>query len=153
MIVKFKEKWNYSCDSLANFYSRQNDYFTKKNEKTKYIIEKINKFFLWSIPKTYKFISMCNYYQAPIITIFKKNLKFDYQKRNILVCSLSIATSFYCNKGFIKTFIGLSTIFCRENLNPRNYKFKSLSDNNKNNEKKKEGSKNFENNIKTSINY
>ena len=28
MIVKFKTKWNNSCDSIANFYSRQNDYFT-----------------------------------------------------------------------------------------------------------------------------
>ena len=144
MLVKFKTKWNNTCDLIANFYLRQNDYFTKKNEKTKYIIEKMNKFLIWSIPKTYKFISMCNYYQAPNITIFKKKIQFDYKKRNLLVASLSIATSFYYKKGFIRLYLGLSTVFCRENLNPRNFKFKLLPDENKNNIENKENSDNLE---------
>ena len=134
MIVKFKTRWNNSCDSIANFYMRQNDYFTKKNEKTKYIIEKINNLLISTIPRTYRFISMCNYYQAPKITLFKKDIIMDYKKRNVLVTSISIATSFYYNKGFFRTYIGLSTFFCRENLNPRNYKFKMLQcGDNKNN--------------------
>ena len=133
MIVKFKTKWNNSCDSIADFYTRQNDYFTKKNEKTKYIIEKISKLFISTIPRTYKFISMCNYYQAPTITIFKKNIAFDYKKRNFLVTSISIATSIYYNKGFFRTYIGLSAFFCRENLNARYYKFKMLPSGNKGN--------------------
>ena len=144
MIVKFKARWNNSCDSIANFYMRQNDYFTKKNEKTKYIIEKINNLLISTIPRTYKFISMCNYYQAPKITLFKKDIIMDYKKRNILVTSISIATSVYYNKGFFRTYIGLSTFLCRENLNPRNYKFKMLQcDNNKNNDNGSENSEQF----------
>ena len=144
MIVKFKTKWNNSCDCIANFYCRQSDYFTKENEKTKYIIEKIYNALIYTIPKTYKFISMCNYYQKPIITLFKKKINFDYRKRNLLVCSLSIATSFYYHKGFFRTYIGLSTLLCRENLNMRYYKFKMLPDGNlnkdlKTDEKKYEG--------------
>ena len=139
MIVKFKTKWNNSCDSIANFYSRQNDYFTKENEKTKYIFEKINKLLITAIPKTYKFISMCNYYQSPTISLFNKSIMFDYKKRNFLVCSISIATSAYYNKGFFRTYIGLSALFCRENLNARNYKFKMISNCcNKNDKENKE---------------
>ena len=144
MIVKFKTRWNNSCDSIANFYMRQNDYFTKKNEKTKYIIEKINYLLISTIPRTYKFISMCNYYQAPKITLFKKDIIMDYKKRNVLVTSLSIVTSIYYNKGFFRTYIGLSTFLCRENLNPRNYKFKMLPGNNNKNNKYDNGSGNSE---------
>ena len=145
MIVKFKTRWNNSCDSIANFYMRQNDYFTKKNEKTKYIIEKINNLLISTIPRTYRFISMCNYYQAPKITLFKKDIIMDYKKRNVLVTSISIATSFYYNKGFFRTYIGLSTFFCRENLNPRNYKFKMLQcgDNKNNNDNGSQNSEQF----------
>ena len=136
MIVKFKTKWNNSCDTIANFYNRQNNYFTKKNEKTKYILEKINKLLITTIPKTYKFISMCNYYQSPTIPLFRKNIIFDYKKRNILVTSFSIATSIYFRKGFLMTYIGLNAFLCRENLNTRYYKFKMLTRTNSNNSNK-----------------
>ena len=154
MIVKFKTKWNYSCDSIADFYNRQNDYFTKENQKTKYILEKISNLLISTIPRTYKFISMCNYYQAPSIKIFKKNILFDYKKRNFVVCSLSIATSIYYNKGFFRSYIGLSALICRENLNARNYKFKMLPSCTK---KCEEGNKNeninIEDNDQMSVNH
>ena len=126
MIVKFKSKWNKTCDSIADFYLRQNQYFTQENEKSKYIITKMQYVLTATIPRTYKFISMCNYYQAPTVTIFKKTIAFDYKKRNILVYSFSIASSIIFQKGFFRSYVGLSALLCRENLNIRNYKFKSL---------------------------
>ena len=156
MIVKFKTKWNNACDSIANYYTRKNNYLTKENEKTKLIFEKINKFFIYTIPRTYKFISMCNYYQVPTITIFDKNITFDYKKRNILIFTISIGTFFYYKKSFFKTYIGLSTILCRENFNLRYYKFKMLENNDKNEEiikdnKKIEESEEKNNNDNSSI--
>lgn len=129
MIVKFKSNWNKTCDSIADFYVRQNQYFTQENEKSKFIIEKIQHILTRTIPKTYKFISMCNYYQAPTITFFKKTISFDYKKRNFLVYSISIASSIIYQKGFFRSYVGLSALICRENLNIRNYKFKSLPKN------------------------
>lgn len=139
MIMKFKSSWNNTCDSLADFYSRQNEYFTEKNKKTKYILEKISSILITTIPKTYKFISMCNYYQVPTMTIFKKEIKFDYKKRNLLVYSCSLVTSIICKKGFFRTYIGMSTLICRENLNARNYKFKLLQSSDDKDENKKKG--------------
>ena len=144
MIVKFKTKWNNTCDAIANFYNRKNNYLTKENNKTKYIIEKIDKFFVYTIPRTYKFLSMCNYYQVPTITIFGQNITFDYKKRNLLIFTVSIGTFFYYKKGFFKTYIGLSTLLSRENFNLRYYKFKLLRNNDKKEENIKDNKENEE---------
>ena len=153
MIVKFKSKWNTTCDSIADFYLRKNSYFTQENEKSKYIIEKIKYILTATIPRTYKFISMCNYYQTPTVTLFKRTIAFDYKKRNILVCSLSIASSVIYQKGFFKSYIGLSALICRENLNIRNYKFKSLPISDSNILKKDNRNNSLSEDIKNKVNH
>ena len=81
MMEKYKTKWNESCDKIIIFFNKRNKYYQTENQKTKVIIEKIRNFFSNNIPNIYKFISMCNYGNTPIIYFRKKEYKFDYNRR------------------------------------------------------------------------
>ena len=120
---KYKTKWNESCDKIIIFFNKRNNYFRTENQKTKIIIEKMRNFFSNNIPNIYRFISMCNYGNTPIIYFRKKEYKFDYHKRRYIVYATSFIHSVIREKHFTPLYLLLSGLFCRENLNLHFYKF------------------------------
>ena len=113
---KYKTKWNESCDKIIIFFNKRNNYFRTENQKTKIIIEKMRNFFSNNIPNIYRFISMCNYGNTPIIHFRKKEYKFDYPKRRYIVYATSFITSVLREKNFTPLYLFLSSslLFCIE---------------------------------------
>ena len=151
MMEKYKTKWNESCDKIIIFFNKRNKYYQTENQKTKVIIEKIRNFFSNNIPNIYKFISMCNYGNTPIIYFRKKEYKFDYNRRRYLVYTTSFINSVIRKKNFTPLYLLLSSLFCRENLNLNFYKFTLEKDINKKNIPLLKENKSFDNNLNKKI--
>ena len=151
MMEKYKTKWNESCDKIIILFNKRNKYYQTENQKTKVIIEKIRNFFSNNIPNIYKFISMCNYGNTPIIYFRKKEYKFDYNRRRYLVYTTSFINSVIRKKNFTPLYLLLSSLFCRENLNLHFYKFTLEKDINKKNIPLLKENKSFDGNLNKKI--
>ena len=123
MMERYKLNWNLTCDKIADYFHRQNEYFLEKNEKSKKFFNNIKLILYKNIPNIYNFVSLCSEYKSPIIKIKNKEFSMDYKKRGYIVYTISFMNSIFRNKSFFPTYFFLSSIIARENLNLRNYKF------------------------------
>lgn len=123
MLIQFKYRWNKTCDMLDSIVqSSRNSKIKHRIMETK-LYKQLQCYFIQTTPMLYHFIRNCSNYNIAVLSINNTTYSLDYSTRRSLVYSFAMLNKYIRRKSFIKSYITLSLLFCRENFNFTQYKF------------------------------